>query len=349
MAKIQPQFEEFHKTIKLDAKDKTFLIEKKEIIKKAILDYFAKKNKDEKIDPPITVTFFDQGSYAMHTGVYPVSEYEDYDLDLGVSLSICKDDYEPMEVKQWIWDAVYRPPVRIPEHKKPCVRVQYTEDGLPFFHIDIATYADPSENSGDSYHLARGTKTCSKDDKKWEESSPTKVKNLINGWSNDEDKRAQFRRAIRDMKRWKDNNFDAGDGRPTGIGITALANNGFACCFEKERFTGIEKPVDAQALLDFTKYIINKFDPITGKISVILPVPPGNDLFAKFKDEHHTAFKKALERLRDALDFAINGTTDPHEACKRLEEEFGKDFPVPPKEQTARVGAPAIVGSNESA
>ena len=32
MAKIQPQFEEFHKTIKLDAKDKAFLIEKKEII-----------------------------------------------------------------------------------------------------------------------------------------------------------------------------------------------------------------------------------------------------------------------------------------------------------------------------
>lgn len=349
MAKVQRQFVEFHSKIKLDLADKALLIEKKNKIKQAIRDYIKKLNEDNKYDPPIEVSFFDQGSYAMHTGVYPLKNEEDYDIDMGVMLTVDKNEVDPMTAKQWIYDAVHYPPFRIPIHKKPCVRVQYVENGLPKFHVDIATYSDAESNDDDKYYLARGLPNDKSNDKKWEAAEPYELKRLINDWSDDGDERNQFRRAIRDMKRWKDNKFSAGNGRPTGIALTALAKKGFKCCFEKDRFTGTCNPNDAQALLDFVNYILSQFSSWTGRFNVKLPVPPYNDLFEKMTNAQCATFKEKLEKLRDALDFAINDTTDPHEACKKLEKEFGDDFPVPTKEETAKYSRPAMVGSMESA
>ena len=349
MAKIQKQFFDFHSKIKLDIEDKALLIEKKNKIKQAIKDHIRKINEENGYDPPIEVSFFDQGSYAMHTGVYPLKDEEDYDIDMGVMFNVGKKDVNAMTVKQWIFDAVYCPPFRIPMHRKPCVRVQYIENGLPKFHVDIATYSDAECNNDGLYYLARGLPNSKEEDKKWEVAEPYKLKRLINNWSDDGDDRHQFRRAIRDLKRWKDNKFLCGNGRPTGIALTALANEGFKCCFEKDSFTGSCSPNDAQALLDFVNYILGKFSIWTGRITVKLPVPPYNDLFEKMTDTQCANFKDKLERLRDALDFAINSTTDPHEACKRLEKEFGDDFPIPTKEETARYSRPAMVGSMESA
>ena len=65
-------------------------------------------------------------------------------------------------------------------------------------------------------------------------------------------------------------------------------------------------------------------------------------------DDQCKNFKTKLERLRDSLIEASN-EADPHEACKILKKQFGDDFPVPAKEQTAQSRVKAIVGTNESA
>lgn len=221
--------------------------------------------------------------------------------------------------------------------------IQYIEDGFPKFHIDFAVYSDG--NTDTKTYIAKGTPTISKDQVKWEISEPKRLKELINGKYTDSLDKSQFIRSIRYFKRWKDNKFDSVNGKPTGIALTALAYNGFKP-YTNEYFNGQENIQDLKALIDFTNYIIGQFS--WTRIEVKLPVPPYNDLFEKMTDDQCKTFKEKLQKLKETL-VAAQSEPDPHEACKILKKEFGDDFPVPPKEETAQNRKRAVVGTNESA
>jgi hypothetical protein len=51
--------------------------------------------------------------------------------------------------------------------------------------------------------------------------------------------------------------------------------------------------------------------------------------------------------LHDGLREAAEDT-DPHTACKALARQFGSDFPVPAKEETAKPQRKAITSSGNS-
>ena len=84
------------------------------------------------------------------------------------------------------------------------------------------------------------------------------------------------------------------------------------------------------------------------RLKVQLPVQPYNDLMAKRTSAQMTDFKERLESLRDALQEAYDEEL-PEDACKILKKQFGDDFKVPEKAETAKMVAPAVISTGNSA
>jgi predicted Rdx family selenoprotein len=98
MPAVQKQFEDFHAKVKLDDDDeKAKLREKRETLLRTL-----KANLGD--DVP-TFEKFDQGSYAMHTGVVPLGG--NYDIDVGLIFDCKRDKYsDPVELKKRVRDAL---------------------------------------------------------------------------------------------------------------------------------------------------------------------------------------------------------------------------------------------------
>ena len=64
-----------------------------------------------------------QGSYAMHTGVESIDK--EYDIDVALRFNVNKDDYEPMELKNIIYDILKEHTEYGAKIKNPCVTVTY--------------------------------------------------------------------------------------------------------------------------------------------------------------------------------------------------------------------------------
>jgi hypothetical protein len=338
MAFLQKQFNGFHDNIRVnDLDDNQPLREKRDMLIK-ILEKWCKENGKPSFQS------FNQGSYAMGTGNQPLLG-EDYDIDVGLEFDIDVDDYEdPVEVKQWVYDAFDQNNFRVVEMKDPCVRVQYHKKGEVLFHIDFAIYGTKYGflNLTSKLQLAKGKKNSTDENKYWEDSEPRKLKEDINSKFSDKEERYQFKRCIRYLKRWKDVNFNSlGTGRPTGISMTAMAYDWF------------EPEIDCGEIDDFTA-LTNLVENICNNnhgLNITLPVKPYNDLMEKLKVNkvNKERYIKQMDKLRDALLEAAE-ETDPHDAAKILKKVFGDDFPVPNKASTARVtGAPAITTSSQSA
>ncbi|TKK66368.1 nucleotidyltransferase [Ilyomonas limi] len=340
---VQDQFIKFHKNIRLDMDDHRDVIAKRDMLIEEVRAYL-KKMCDEKKIKLIRFESFNQGSYSMSTGIKPIKDEHDYDIDCGLLFEIDKDKYTSVQVKQWVFDALDSNQFRTVEWKKACIRVQYKQEGLPRFHVDFACYSN-ANNDGKVY-LAKGKPKSLLEDKIWEVSDPKKLRDLINNRFSDDEECSQFKREIRYMKRWKDKQFSSKDGKPTGIAFTALAYNGFVPSI-KDQFSWAVDINDLKATKDFVNYVLNQFG-WDGRIRVSLPVPPGNDLFIKMTDQQCKTFKEKLESLKDSL-IAAEKEADPHEACEILRKQFGDDFPVPPKEDTGQSRNRAVAGTSESA
>ena len=123
----------------------------------------------------------------------------------------------------------------------------------------------------------------------------------------------------------------------------------------KPNFSTSGKPVDLLAMLDWVQTMLDNFTSEYRedggwheRLKVPLPVQPYNDLMAKRTAAQMTDFKERLESLRDALDKAYNEEL-PEDACKVLKKQFGDDFKVPEKAETAKMVAPAVISTGNSA
>lgn len=325
---IQTQFNEFHENIRLkDIEDNQDLRDKRDMFISELRNYFNDNPKDDK---HITFSYFNQGSYAMGTGVKSFSSDDDYDIDVGISFDFDKDDFEPVEVKEWVKEALDKVVNRTVEIKRPCVRVQYRKEGEPAFHVDFALYGQ------DASFLAKGMPASADENKLWERSNPRGLKDLINNHLENES-RSQFKRVIRYLKWWKNKKFSSnGNAAPTGIALTILAYNKFVPQVAKNAFTGERTIKDLEALQDLATKICQSFDS-QDRIRATLPVEPYNDLFEKMTDTQCKGLKEKFEQLKDNLEKACdeNQKGDPHEASKILRGVFGEKFPLLEKEETA--------------
>jgi len=350
MAKLQKYFVKFHETIKLDNLDENkTLREKRDIVLDKLRERLKKFFQDKGESTP-TFDVFNQGSYAMGTGIQPLGG--DYDIDVGLKFNISKEDYpDSTEVKQWVYDALSTHTQRV-EFRKPCITVFYQRHDEPIYHVDLAIY---SESIG-SLYIAKGKLYSQYDERIWETSEPQKLIKLVENKFDDPEDGKQFRRVIRYLKRWKDVKFSSdGNGAPIGIGITIAAYHWLNVSKPVDYFSGKTTYDDLTAMQNFVNALIGYFKDVynagewISRLYVKLPVAPYCDLFEKITDNHMVSFKRKLESLSNVLNEA-QSEPDPSEACQKLQKEFGDDFPIPTKAETAFIGsAPAIVSSSSSA
>ncbi|MEM6719178.1 MAG: hypothetical protein AAF611_07700 [Bacteroidota bacterium] len=158
-----------------------------------------------------------------------------------------------------------------------------------------------------------------------------------------------MKRVIRYLKRWKDLKFkNSGNGKPTGIALTALAYNLFSPEINRNPFDSSIELRDIVALRKLIASIISEFSWFYDTISVELPVEPYNNLFEKMSDNQQKTFKEKLEKFKSTLEKA-EADPDPHEASKIIIKQLGGDFPEVEKDKSAQKRALAFPGKSESA
>lgn len=343
MADVQKYFESFHETIKLKRFDENQTLRDKRDI---VLDKLKTRLKtifEEKGEPVPAYQTFDQGSYKMGTGIIPLDC--DFDIDVGVSFNVSKDDYpDPVEVKEWVYDALNGHTKKV-DMRRPCVTVFYQKGDEPQYHVDLAIYSDESCNSDGKKYLAKGKLNSSDDNKTWEVSDPKGLADTVGNKYSGDDKK-QFVRVIRYLKRWKDHNFSSnGNAAPIGIGLTISAYNWFSPNKTTDIVANTTKYNDLQATRGVVSGMLNNFG---DRLRVYLPVEPYSELFDKMTDNQMTNLKEKLAILLEALDSAI-GEVDPVKACETLKKVFGDDFPVPQKPDTGEKKSRAISTASASA
>ncbi|WP_155300462.1 cyclic GMP-AMP synthase DncV-like nucleotidyltransferase [Deinococcus kurensis] len=346
MANVQTHFITFHTRIKLvQVEENQVLRDARDAVLDALRAGLRKLFK-EKGTPVPTFTPFNQGSYAMNTGVKPVLGRE-YDIDVGLDFDLITDDHDPVEVKIWIRDALKVEGITA-EIRRSCVTV--FRDG---YHVDLAVYARP--RYGTALHLAKGKENSGAAHRLWQVSDPQGLKEKIAGQFSGEDGQ-QFRRTIRSLKRWRDENFSAdGNAAPIGIGLTVAAYHWFQV---QKTTSWMDNKVtydDRLALEQFVRTLTQNFTQVWDhdeqrrypRLAVTLPVQPSSDLFEKMTNKQMDAFKQKLDALLTALKQARQ-ELDVHDACAILNAQFGDAFPVPDKQESSKATRAGISGSGSS-
>jgi len=337
MPAVQKQFEDFHKAICLDDDDeKATLREKRETIIKALRANLG--------DDVPAFTNFNQGSYSMHTGVVPLDG--NFDIDVGLIFDCNQDKYpDPVVLKKKVRDAIDTN-FRTVEIRRPCVTVNYISGGKTAYHVDLAIY---SQDASGTLYLAKGKENSAPEHRIWEASDPKGLTKLVCSAFDDTEELSQYRRCIRYLKRWRHWQF-SGSGAPLSIALTVAALKWF-----KPNFSTSGKPVDLLAMLDWVQTMLDNFTSEYRdeggwheRLRVPLPVQPYTDLMEKRTAAQMMDFKERLESLRDALQEAYDEDL-PEDACKVLQKQFGDDFKVPEKAETAKMVAPAVISTGNSA
>jgi hypothetical protein len=330
MVDIQKQFEQFHNTIRTDFEMNSTLREKRDILFNKVRKYLI----DNKL--PLCERK-SQGSYKMKTGVVPIEGLE-YDIDVGLCFSFEESAYTAKVVRGWVFDAIKNHPAKSVDEKGPCIRVIYA-DG---YHVDLVTYCSWIDASGeDQYRLAHKTRG-------WVGANPIKLIEYVNnarkqyeGTEDNITKTDQFRRCVRALRRWNDVAIPYEDkNKPTGLALVLLAINHMTCCT-----TWDGKSNDRLALENLSRIVANTI----GRIVVEKPTPEYEDMFGRLSEREMDNLKARFQKLHETL-VEANNQSNAQDACKLLQDVFGDDFPVPPKEETAeKTGRPAIITTSTSA
>lgn len=327
MADVQKHFRKFDDAIRFDRDDEIkTLAEKRKRVLERLSEGIARQRKDGMTIPSYEP--FNQGSYPMKLGVKPVDG--DFDIDVGLRFALAKDDYpDPGVVKTWVYEAVKNHTKNV-EIRRGCVTVQYQEKGEDAYHVDLVCYS--SKNADQREYIAKGKPgNC-----RWELSDPQELETLITG-KHAGDALQQYRRVIRALKRWKDLHF-SGHGRaaPKGIALTVAAYHWFEAVSTTDWSTQTVRYDDLEALRRLVRRMLSSFlltwsenaKKHLSRLRIELPIAPRSDLCDNMSDASMAAFKERLESLLDALERA-QSDADAAAACKRLQEHFGADFPVP--------------------
>ncbi len=353
---LQNQFTEFHNKIKISESKLSTLREKRDIVIEKLRDS-GKLPSFEKLD---------LGSYSMNTGVEPCDRGEntkDYDIDVGLRFNVNTSEYEenPIELKELIDEILKDHTEYGSEIKQPCVTVKYKKDGELAYHLDLVVYAyEDKDDKNSQLYLSRGKKNSSKENKYWEKADPIGLKNLIikkyeGDNSEEKEKRAQYRRVIKYLKRWKDVQFSSdGNNEPPGIGITLLVYE----LFEPSEYDYLESRFianDFEALKNVVFKIKNEFrdyyDFEKGvwykKIEYKIPVEPYSNVFSKMTGAQMTRFWEKIDKLHDGL-VEVSEESDLIKQCEKLAKLLGDDFPIPKKVDTSKKKSSAIAPSNVS-
>lgn len=333
MSNLQKEFIKFHDTIKLGTYDENQTLRSKRDLLINELTLALKEEKIPGTDTALTFSKIDLGSYAMKTGVIP--EGGDYDIDVGIVFNVTRKQYDSHELKKLVFDKLNKQHNRTVEYNRPCITVKYA-DG---YHVDVAVYC----SEGSDRYIAWG-KQHNKATHSWWESDPEGLKTWVNNVDLDAEKKAQFRRITRYLKKWKIKHFsDSGNIAPPSIGLTIQTRNGF----------NYDNVSDLSALINVVRQIKLKFtqkwDPVSESlkwsIEQNLPVKPCKNVYYKMKLGQQDAFYIRVENLLQALEQAQGEKSDA-ETSKILRKVFGNDFPLVEDVKASNVPPYVSTGNN---
>ncbi len=331
MATLQKEFEDFHNEIKLGTYEENQALRDKRDL---LINELTEKLKDEKVpgtDKKLTFTKFDQGSYAMNTGIKPKDG--DYDIDVGIIFDITNDEYDSNKLKKLVFKKLNGQHNRTVIFNTPCITVKYS-DG---YHVDIAIYSD---NDGD-YHIAWGRKDAEK--KQWYKSEPKELKQWVADVSADCKHAEQFRRCVRYLKNWKAKKFsNDGNAAPVSIGLTIQARNAFSyrCDNDLDALINIVSTMKSGFSSSFDLESVS----FKKSIEVELPVKPFKNVYYKMTLNQTDQFYEKLDALLEVLEEA-KGEDSDHKASKLLRKVFD-GFPLVEDSKASNTAPIIMTGNN---
>lgn len=356
MHNIQNHFLDYHDAIKLGHFDENDVLRtKRKTVVKALADGLKKIYEAKDEDPPKFCDFA-QGSYSLYTGIKPIETASglDYDIDVGIVFEGSTTTYaDPVALKQLVHDALDGHTDNV-KMRHSCVTVNYKAG----YHVDLAIYVHPEMSITGELPLAKGRPGSLAKNKYWEPNEPLKLKDEIGRIFSNEKDRAQFRRVIRYLKRWRDLKYkgEMGDAAPVGVGLTISGLTMFSASIDSVSST----EDDLQAILGFVSNLLLKFsdnqwsekdNSFGRRIVVYVPFAPRKDVFWKMTNNNMGKFERRLKALKDVLETAI-GKTDCYDASEILRKELGEDFPLCIKKSDTKESAQqwprVIVPSNQS-
>ncbi len=169
MANVQTYFNKFDENIRRSYDDNRNLREKRDLLLRDLRQGLHRYAQNHGVRIP-RFEHFNQGSYAIGTGIEPLPG-EDYDIDVGLEFHLSKNDFSPIEVKEWVYEAL-NTGNRTVAYKRPCVRVQYHQAGAELYHVDLAVYSGSASNWDDQTYLAKGFPGSAPENQIWEVAEP---------------------------------------------------------------------------------------------------------------------------------------------------------------------------------
>lgn len=334
MADVQGKFEEFHSTIRTYYEINALLREKKDIIVRRVKEHLE-KNKRPQCQP------FLQGSYKMKVGICAVPGME-FDIDVGLRFSFDELAHTAAEVRGWVFKAVDGHTETV-EQRPSCIRVTY-KDG---YHVDLVAYAWWDDLAGIEQHR------LAHEYNGWRTADPPKLVEHVQDarkpfldFTDSATGTDQFRRVVRYLKRWNDYAIPReSKDKPSGIALVLLAEHHLA----GPSLTWDGNADDLGAL----ERISSAATSIFGRIAVAKPTPEYEDIFGHISEEGMTDLKARFGVLLAALQAARQDSSSKN-ACERLKDVFGDDFPCSEddggtRDEARKTSAPAIITSASSA
>lgn len=243
---------------------------------------------------------FLQGSYANGTAVKPV-EGGEYDVDIVcVCASAADSATSAIQNLYNTLDSNGRYSGKLTS-KQPCVRIQYANDAIGRFHVDVVPTRVSSSNESplDAPRKATG----------WHETAP----NEYTSWC--EQQGPYFRCTVQMLKRWRDEH----QGVRNAIKSIVLQ----ALIAEHLPRVAIN---DAARVTQTILNMHNALQSLNSPPEVWNPVLPSENLAARWTDEAFNEFKGELAEAADIVTKAIE-TDDLLEQVEHWQDLFGQDFP----------------------
>ncbi len=287
---------------------------------------------------------FKQGSFAVNTAINSLDG--DFDIDRAIIIKAEDAPKDPVKPKELILEILKKRNFKDPKVKKPCVTADYKSTNL---HIDYTVY---KKDKSDYYYLAVGKIGSSEENKKWSGSDPEGLINWIDSkdeyGENSLEKRKQFKRLVRYIKRWRDIQFaEEVRGKVFSIGLSVMIKEQY-----KPNHVSSEINDDLIELKSVVDSMLNsiyiKLSNVEGKyrLYVKLPKKPYRDVFQHKVDGGDsedgsdlnvgTQFRNKIINLQTKLQNAID-ESDEIKQCTILNNVFGDDFEIPKKSNNKSV------------
>lgn len=287
---FQYNFNRFHQAIKLTDSEHYAHVRS---VRDQVLGIFPKATPSSRR----TFRSYNWGSYAMGTGIRPISG-NDYDIDVGLVYNLNPSDATPQELKGEIYDSLQSAGYN-PQWMRPCIQIAF-----PGYHLDISVFT----REGDRLFIAEGKlhdhRTC------WRPDGMEWFVQMI--WNHPNQTNAeQFRRIVRYLKRWKDIHFGY-DGMkgPVGLALTVMAYRWY-----------VPQSDDLSALRIVVSQAVRYFE--QGNTALQFPYEPRDNLLRKMSYDQIRQMLSRFQQLNQWL-----GQAESHGRVDPLVRAFGGDFPT---------------------